>query len=67
MIALLDGENPNVYLEVGYAMCAGTPTVLAAHKKEPLPFDVRSQRVLIYEKIHQLKDMLKAELKRLLG
>ncbi|HEX3049972.1 MAG TPA: hypothetical protein VHP83_04900 [Aggregatilineaceae bacterium] len=67
MIALLDGSNPNVYLEVGYAWCAGTPTVLIAHKETPLPFDVRSQRVLIYDRIHKLKDMLAAELRPLVS
>jgi hypothetical protein len=66
MIALLDGGNPNVYLEVGYAWGVKTHTVLMAHKEELLPFDVRGHRVLIYDKIYQLKEMLKAELERLL-
>jgi hypothetical protein len=66
VIALLDGGNPNVYLELGYAWGVKTNTVLLAHKEEPLPFDVRGHRVLIYDKIYQLKDMLKAELARLL-
>lgn len=66
MIALLDGANPNVYLEVGYAWGVRSPTVLIAHKEEPLPFDVRGHRVLIYDKIYLLKEMLEAELKRLL-
>lgn len=66
MIALLDGANPNVYLEVGYAWCAGTPTILIAHHSEKLPFDVQSHRVLIYDKIHKLKNTLADELVRLL-
>ncbi|NDJ76661.1 MAG: hypothetical protein GYB65_10415 [Chloroflexi bacterium] len=65
MIALLDGANPNVYLEIGYAWCAETPTILVAHADQMLPFDVRSHRVLIYDKIYQLKEMLTRELRRL--
>ncbi|MBI5957988.1 MAG: hypothetical protein HY866_04585, partial [Chloroflexi bacterium] len=67
VIALLDGSNPNVYLEVGYAWGVRAKTVLIAHKEEPLPFDVRGHRVLIYDKIYQLKEMLGVELKRLLA
>ncbi len=67
VIALLDGANPNVYLEVGYAWGVGTQTVLLAHKEESLPFDVRGHRTLIYDKIYLLKQMLEAELERLLG
>lgn len=66
LVALLDGGNPNVYLEVGYAWGVDTPTVLIAHEGEPLPFDVRGERVLIYDKIYKLRDMLKEELARLL-
>ncbi|HVO71315.1 MAG TPA: hypothetical protein VMT24_14795 [Aggregatilineaceae bacterium] len=66
-VALLDGGNPNVYLEVGYAWGVETPTILIAHEGELLPFDVRGERVLIYDRIYRLKQMLKAELERLLG
>lgn len=65
LVALLDGGNPNVYLEVGYAWGVGTPTVLVAHEGESLPFDVRGHRVLLYDKIYRLKHMLAAELQRL--
>lgn len=67
LIALLDDGNPNVYLEVGYAWGVETPTILAAHSGEPLPFDVRGERVLIYDRIYRLKEMLSAELVRLLN
>ncbi len=65
VIALLDGGNPNVYLEVGYAWGVETPAILAAHEGEPLPFDVRGERVLIYDRIYRLKQMLQTELARL--
>lgn len=64
MIALLDGRNPNVYLEVGYAWGVATPVILVAHQAEALPFDVRGERILIYDKIYRLKRMLADELAR---
>jgi hypothetical protein len=70
VIGLLDDANPNVYLEVGYAWGVGTPTVLCVHKSQSgqgLPFDVRGQKCLIYDRIHRLKDMLAAELQHLLA
>lgn len=67
VVALLDGGNPNVYLEIGYAWGVETRTILVAHDGEPLPFDVRGERVLLYDRIYRLKQMLKAELIRLLG
>jgi len=67
VIALLDGGNPNVYLEVGYAWGVQTPTILVAREGETLPFDVRSHRVLFYPKIHLLKQMLAREIRLLLN
>ncbi|GIK62658.1 MAG: hypothetical protein BroJett018_04520 [Chloroflexota bacterium] len=69
VIALLDGANPNVYLEVGYAWGVGTPTMLIIHKslaEKDLPFDIRGQKYLVYDKIYKLKDMIAADLKHLL-
>ncbi|WP_119068192.1 hypothetical protein [Aggregatilinea lenta] len=66
VVALLDGGNPNVFLEVGYAWGVNTSTVLIAREGELLPFDIKTQRVLMYEKIHKLKDMLAGELDKLL-
>ncbi|NDJ76660.1 MAG: hypothetical protein GYB65_10410 [Chloroflexi bacterium] len=67
VIAVLDGANPNVYLEVGYAWGVQTPTVLIAHEEQGLPFDVRGHRVLMYDRIYRLKQMLQAELATLLS
>lgn len=68
VLALLDGANPNVYLEVGYAWGVNVPTVLIVHQAQSgqaLPFDVRGQRCLIYDRIYRLKEMLTAELRAL--
>lgn len=62
VIALLDGGNPNVYLEVGYAWGVGTPTLLILHEDETAPFDVQGARLLKYKRIHKLKEQLTQEL-----
>jgi hypothetical protein len=66
MVALLDGRNPNVYLEVGYAWGVGTPAVLILNEEEEPPFDVKGARLLTYKKIHRLKETLTTEIKSLL-
>lgn len=65
VIADLTEANPNVYLEVGYAWGCGIPTVLIVKSGDPLKFDVRSQRCLVYKKIKDLEDLLTLELKSL--
>jgi hypothetical protein len=65
VIADLTEANPNVYLEVGYAWGCDIPTVLVVRSGDPLKFDVRSQRCLVYKKIKDLEDLLTAELKAL--
>lgn len=69
VIALLDGANPNVYLEVGFAWGVGTPTVLLLNKENEadVPFDVRSQKRLTYEALIDLRPILLAELRSLLA
>ena len=58
VIADLTGDNPNVFLEVGYAWGKSLPTVLLAQERAPLPFDVQSQRCIRYAQIHNLKSTL---------
>jgi hypothetical protein len=65
VIALLDGGNPNVFLEVGYAWGVGKPTILVLSEATDPPFDVRGQRIVRYGRIGALKTMLTAELKAL--
>lgn len=70
VVALLDGANPNVYLEVGYAWGVGTPTVLIVNEEQltegDLPFDVRTQKYLRYESIMELRPQLTDELRAVL-
>lgn len=67
VIADLTGDNPNVFLEVGYAWGKGRPTVLIV-RDEPnkqLRFDVQGQRLIKYETIQSLETSLTKMLKGL--
>ena len=65
MIALLDGANANVFLEIGYAWAIEKPTILLAGIRTKLPFDVRGQRCLKYKSIGDLRTQLIRELQEL--
>jgi hypothetical protein len=66
VVALLDGSNPNVFLEIGLAWGMGQPTVLMAKKGSDLPFDVRGQKCLHYTSIANLRTLLTSELNALI-
>lgn len=65
VVALLDENNPNVHLEVGYAWGVGKPTILAMKADAEPAFDVRTQRIIRYDRIGQLKQLLNGELRGL--
>ncbi len=65
VVADLTSANPNVYLEVGYAWGRGVNTVLVVAEGDDLPFDVRTQRCLVFRDIGHLEDLLTEELKAL--
>lgn len=65
VIAELSDANPNVYLEVGYAWGKDRPTILLVKIDQELRFDVRGQKCLKYERIMDLEESLKRELKEL--
>jgi hypothetical protein len=59
VIADLTGDNPNVFLEVGYAWGKDRPTVLVVKPgKQQLRFDVQGQRCIKYKNIRNLEDLL---------
>jgi hypothetical protein len=62
VLALLDGANPNVLLEIGFAWGARKPTVLIAKKGTSLPFDIQSQKCIYYSSIADLRRSLTKEL-----
>ncbi|KPA16123.1 hypothetical protein MHK_003671 [Candidatus Magnetomorum sp. HK-1] len=49
IIADLTGRNQNVMYELGIANTMGKKTLLLAQNIEEVPFDVRHQRVLVYD------------------
>lgn len=72
VIADLTGDNPNVFFELGYALGKQRRAMLlrkAPDKKkkkdEQLPFDVRTEKCLIYEDASDLEQKLTNELKGL--
>lgn len=65
VIGVLNGANPNVCAEVGYAWGKGRPTILIVRTGQNLPFDFQSKRCLIYKSIKDLEQALSRELKAL--
>src|SRR4051812_18121626 len=43
-LAVLTGENPNVYYELAVAQCAARPVIILMEKGHTLPFDIRDLR-----------------------
>jgi hypothetical protein len=62
VVAVLDENNPNVFLEVGYAWGVRKPTVLILHEDCDPPFDVKGQKILRYNRLKQLEERLTHEL-----
>ena len=59
VIADLTGDNPNVFLEVGYAWGQGRPTVLVVKQGKQQPrFDMQGQRCIKYKSIRKLEELL---------
>jgi hypothetical protein len=65
MIAVLDGANPNVYLEVGFAWGNKIPTILLIRDVKELRFDISGHRCLVYSSIRNLEEILTTELSNL--
>jgi hypothetical protein len=66
VIANIDGRNPNVYYELGLAHALEKPVLLVASDIEAIPFDLKSQRVVIFNKPSDLKRRLQRALTQLL-
>lgn len=50
VIADMTPDNPNVFYEIGYSHAINKPTILLSDKKrDKLPFDISSFRVLFYD------------------
>jgi hypothetical protein len=65
VVAVLDGANPNVYLEVGYSWGREIPTILLIKNTNELRFDVSGHKCLAYSSIRNLEEVLSSELSNL--
>lgn len=64
VLADLSGRNPNVFYELGLAHAIAKPAIMVTHSLDDVPSDLRSLRVLIYDKNRQnWGSALKAEIK----
>ncbi len=59
VIALLNDHNPNVFLEIGYAMALDKTIIFVARRGQAIPFDIRNQRRVEYSRIAPLRDDLR--------
>ena len=50
ILADLTGKNPNVFYELGLAHALAKPAILVTESMDDIPFDLRSLRVLSYDK-----------------
>lgn len=65
VIALLDGRNPNVFYEIGIAHAAGKSVLLISDSSQfqKMPFDLKSNKILLYNSLEDLKEKLSSTLK----
>ncbi|PXX98848.1 hypothetical protein DF185_15850 [Marinifilum breve] len=66
VIANINGRNPNVFYELGIAQAIGKPTLLISKNIENIPFDVKSQNIIIYKDSNELSDKLSLMLSSIL-
>lgn len=67
IVAVLDGKNPNVFYEIGIAHSIGKTVVLIVNsdKINDIPFDLRSDRLLLYSNYNDLDKKLSEALKNI--
>jgi hypothetical protein len=60
VIANLNGRNPNVYYELGIAHAIGKPVILITNQAnfKEIPFDLRSNKLILYDGLNNLKPKL---------
>lgn len=66
VIAEISLDNPNVWLETGYAIAKNRPTLMIcdrAERPEELPFDVRTRGVFFYDsRTLNYREMLESQI-----
>lgn len=66
VVANLDGRNPNVFYELGISQAMGKDVLLIAKGIENVPFDLSSQRFIVWQDHTQLHELVKKALQGLL-
>lgn len=62
IIANINGRNPNVMYELGIAQALNKPVILLASNPTKIPFNIKSQRFIIYKDYNELSETLRKEL-----
>lgn len=65
VIANISGRNPNVFYELGIAQSIGKPVLIVSKSFSEIPFDLRQQQLILYEKEDELRDRLRDALVRI--
>jgi hypothetical protein len=63
IIADTTGGNPNVFYEIGYAHALHKTTILIGRKGQPLPFDIQSMNLILYDDVVELRERLENRIK----
>lgn|GEM_PF-2091849 len=58
IVADISGNNPNVFYELGYADALEKTVIVLKHQDSVAPFDVSGRRLIIYNKMTDLKEKL---------
>lgn len=66
IVANINGRNANVFYELGIAQAIGKPVVIVSKKFDDVPFDLRQQRLVLYQTDEELFDGFKDALSRFL-
>ena len=66
VIANIDGRNPNVYYELGIAHALDKDVILISSSVEEVPFDLKSQRLIVWKHPAELEKELNTTLTRIL-
>lgn len=64
IIANINGRNPNVFYELGIAQALGKSVILIVRSYSDVPFDLRQQQLVIYNRIEDLSSELRLALSR---
>jgi hypothetical protein len=65
LIANVNGRNPNVFYELGIAHTLGKRVIIVSKNYETIPFDLRSQQIVLYDDLDDLRSGLKDAVARL--